>query len=90
MLAENEGHVRSKPALACPYVRFDIQWKGMSPRNKPLVWLHGEIKMPPFTKTARIEAGYLLREATRDRADAATFETYARNRFTVSRTAGRG
>jgi phage-related protein len=29
--------------------------------DKPLVWLHGEIKTPPFSKTARIEAGYLLR-----------------------------
>ncbi len=28
---------------------------------KPLVWLHGEIKTPPFTRGARIEAGVLLR-----------------------------
>ena len=27
----------------------------------PLVWLHGEIKTPPFSSSARIEAGYLLR-----------------------------
>ncbi len=33
----------------------------MSPKDRPLVWLHGEIKTPPFTKAARIEAGYLLR-----------------------------
>jgi phage-related protein len=37
----------------------------VSPRDKPLVWLHGEIKTPPFTKAARIEAGYLLREVQR-------------------------
>jgi phage-related protein len=37
----------------------------MSPKDKPLVWLHGEIKTPPFTKAARIEAGYLLREVQR-------------------------
>jgi phage-related protein len=37
----------------------------MSPRDKPLVWLHGEVKTPPFTKAARIEAGYLLREVQR-------------------------
>jgi phage-related protein len=37
----------------------------MSPRDKPLVWLHGEIKTPPFAKAARIEAGYLLREVQR-------------------------
>ena len=29
-------------------------------REKPLVWLHGEIKTPPFSREARIEAGYLL------------------------------
>ena len=33
----------------------------MSPSDKPLVWLHGEIKTPLFSKAARIEAGYLLR-----------------------------
>lgn len=29
--------------------------------DKPLVWLEGEIKTPPFTSLARIEAGVLLR-----------------------------
>ncbi len=29
--------------------------------DKPLVWLHGEVKTPPFSSAARIEAGYLLR-----------------------------
>ena len=33
----------------------------MSPSDKPLVWLHGEVKTPPFSEAARIEAGYLLR-----------------------------
>ena len=33
----------------------------MSPRDKPLVWLRGEIKTPPFGSDARIEAGFLLR-----------------------------
>ena len=28
--------------------------------EKPLVWLHGEIKTPPFSREARLEAGYLL------------------------------
>jgi hypothetical protein len=27
---------------------------------KPLVWLEGEIKTPPFTKEGRVEAGTLL------------------------------
>ncbi|TAK67570.1 MAG: type II toxin-antitoxin system RelE/ParE family toxin [Bacteroidetes bacterium] len=30
--------------------------------EKPLVWLHGEIKTPPFSTKARIEAGCLLRQ----------------------------
>jgi phage-related protein len=30
-------------------------------RDKPLVWLHGEIKTPPFSRAARVEAGFLLR-----------------------------
>jgi phage-related protein len=29
---------------------------------KPLVWLHGEIKTPPFSRAARLEAGFLLRK----------------------------
>lgn len=29
--------------------------------RKPLVWLHGEIKSPPFTPEGRQEAGMLLR-----------------------------
>ncbi len=33
----------------------------MSPSDKSLVWLHGEIKTPPLSQAARIEAGYLLR-----------------------------
>jgi len=33
----------------------------MAPADKPLVWLHGEIKTPPFSMSARIEAGFLLR-----------------------------
>ena len=31
------------------------------PRRKPLVRLGGEIKTPPFSKGARVEAGFLLR-----------------------------
>jgi len=30
--------------------------------DKPLVWLQGEIKTPPFSKEARVEAGFLLRK----------------------------
>lgn len=33
--------------------------------DKPLVWLHGEVKTPPLSKDARIEAGVLLRRVQR-------------------------
>ena len=33
----------------------------MSADEKSLVWLHGEIKTPPFSKIARIQTGYFLR-----------------------------
>lgn len=33
----------------------------MIPVDRPLVWIHGEIRTPPFSHTARIEAGMLLR-----------------------------
>lgn len=29
--------------------------------EKPLAWLHGEVKTPPFSRETRREAGYLLR-----------------------------
>jgi phage-related protein len=31
-------------------------------RSKPLAWLHGEAKTPPFSENARVEAGFLLRQ----------------------------
>jgi len=37
----------------------------MSPSDKPLVWLHGEVRTPPFSKVARLEAGFLLRALQR-------------------------
>jgi phage-related protein len=35
------------------------------PVERPLAWLRGEIKTPPFSKEARIEAGLLLRRLQR-------------------------
>ncbi|MBK8903088.1 MAG: type II toxin-antitoxin system RelE/ParE family toxin [Anaerolineaceae bacterium] len=32
------------------------------PSSKPLMILHGEMKTPPMSQTARIEAGFLLRQ----------------------------
>lgn len=37
----------------------------MQSGDKPLVWLHSEIKTPPFSKDARLEAGFLLRKLQR-------------------------
>jgi len=37
----------------------------MTPQDKPLVWLRGEVKTPPFSQEARIEAGVLLRRLQR-------------------------
>ena len=37
----------------------------MSPKHKPLAWLHGEVKTPPFSKEGRVEAGFLLRRLQR-------------------------
>ena len=37
----------------------------MSLSDKPLVWLRGEVRTPPFSKAARLEAGLLLRSLQR-------------------------
>jgi phage-related protein len=37
----------------------------VSPKHKPLAWLHGEVKTPPFSAAARVEAGLLLRRLQR-------------------------
>ena len=34
-------------------------------RDKPLVWLHGAVTTPPFSREARLEAGFLLRRLQR-------------------------
>ena len=37
----------------------------MSAGDKPLVWLHGEVKSPPLSREARLDAGFLLRRLQR-------------------------
>jgi phage-related protein len=37
----------------------------MPKADKPLAWLHGEIRTPPFSAEARVEAGVLLRRLQR-------------------------
>jgi phage-related protein len=42
----------------------------MAPADKPLAWLHGEIRTPPMSSAARLETGFLLRRLQRgDRLD---------------------
>jgi phage-related protein len=33
----------------------------MNIKQKPLTWLYGAVKSPPFSNAARLEAGFLLR-----------------------------
>ncbi len=33
----------------------------MAQAGKPLVWIRGEVKSPPFSPEARVQAGFLLR-----------------------------
>jgi phage-related protein len=37
----------------------------MSPEDRPLVWLHGTVRTPPFSVAARLEGGVLLRRIQR-------------------------
>lgn len=53
-----------QPSLFTLNVRSDIfGWRTL--RTKPLVWLSGEVKSPPFSTAARLEAGFLLRRLQR-------------------------
>ena len=45
------------------YVIYDIYWTVNE--DKPLIWLSGEVKTPPFSAEARLEAGFLLRRLQR-------------------------
>ena len=33
----------------------------MGSKDKSLVWMHGEVRTPPFSRLARLHAGFLLR-----------------------------
>lgn len=45
----------------CVHVNSGITSPPMITRHKPLVWLHGEVRTPPMSTSARIETGTLLR-----------------------------
>jgi len=44
-LRETGFHARFAENGACVYVRNDIYSTSMSPNDKPLVWLHGEMML---------------------------------------------
>lgn len=52
-LIQNAAHLLCKCQIRHSFMRTEA---------KPLVWLHGEVKSPPFSPAARQEAGELLRE----------------------------
>lgn len=43
----------------------EMTYTALGHDDKPLVWLHGEVKTPPFSQAARLEAGVLLRQLQR-------------------------
>ena len=53
--------------------------------DKPLVWLKGEVKTPPFGEKARIEAGFLEATTARGHAESAPVQTDAGSRDALPR-----
>lgn len=43
----------------------DPRGRGRPEQDKPLAWLHGEVRSPPLTRFARREIGVLLRRLQR-------------------------
>ena len=37
----------------------------MSENAKPLAWIHGEIKTPPFSEDAKLQAGFSIKKASK-------------------------
>lgn len=52
--------VRYSSIQSCIIMSNMTYWS-MKNSDQPLVWLHNEVKTPPFSTEARIEAGFLLR-----------------------------
>lgn len=66
MTVVREKYANNQPPLTL-YNKFDIIpiVKRMEVKSKPLVILHGEIKTPPLSVAARVEAGTCLRKIQR-------------------------
>ena len=60
-----QGDDNPRSPLLPGYVRSDILHLLAMTIGKPLRWLAGEIKTPPFSAAGRIEAGVLLRKLQR-------------------------
>jgi phage-related protein len=43
-----------------PDTAYNLTMSTVEQPRKPLAWLHGEIKTPPFSRSARLEVGMLL------------------------------
>ena len=55
--------LRGREYSVSPSIPYPIYNPGMAKARppQPLVWLSGEVRTPPFSREARIEAGWLLR-----------------------------
>lgn len=59
------GHTRQEFECMSQMTYTHAITMGEKNRDKPLVWLAGEVKTPPFSQPARLEAGFLLRRLQR-------------------------
>src|ERR1019366_5847350 len=56
---QDRVHLKAAPLREIWHIGHRRQMANLG--NKPLVWLKGEVKTPPFSNQARLEAGLLLR-----------------------------
>lgn len=59
-MSPDEEEKQARAPVLPGYATNDILL-GVGPTDKPLVWLAGEVRSPPFSPAARVEAGFLLR-----------------------------
>lgn len=55
------GFIAVAMSFLLAIMSFLTYYYHVSPRDKPLIWLHEEVQTPPLSNEARIEAGFLLR-----------------------------
>jgi phage-related protein len=67
----NDGSEYSVPpmnAVGLTYMSNLTYGPSKTPKDKPFVWMRAEVKSPPFSREARLEAGFLLRNLQRGRS----------------------